>query len=360
MTEKTTPELPFTLAEQTFKNVADGTLIGRNVFTLQKSVMSGGLMVAVSRYEPTDDEEAYDGDYPGEEHIRGYNVDVDPAELMRNLAAFVPEVEPVAWLDSDGDFFVKDSQRFDGSDPRQVWTRGAAWTDADAPTPLYAHPPVPAEPATAPSVDLGPIEEDERISAWELIADHPALRSCRDEERPLIDSITDKITALAATAPSVEQIAEVPEFQHDEQCEAEQERDTGAWTMCGCWASRAEATGLREALAREESRVKELKAALTEMAPARDGGNGVSWEDRAGKNEALWQEARAEVERCKAALEAAEWLMRTTSKHVEAQRDLIAANRGMETTGAERFEAQKAYKAARAAVEAETSEEAGA
>jgi len=74
----------------------------------------------------------------------------------------------------------------------------------------------------------------------------------------------------------------------------------------------------------------------------------------------LAENYHAEVERHKAALEAAKWLLRARSKAVEAERELIAAQRALETRGTERFEAQEAFEAALAAVEAETSEEAGA
>ncbi|SDL15055.1 hypothetical protein SAMN05428985_11069 [Nocardioides sp. YR527] len=42
------------------------------------------------------------------------------------------------------------------------------------------------------------VEEDQRVKAWYQIADHPAFRSCYEEERPLIEAVVDKITALEA------------------------------------------------------------------------------------------------------------------------------------------------------------------
>lgn len=72
-------------------------------------------------------------------------VDVHPAELMRNLAAFVPEVEPVAWLDEDSNLWA-DADRFQALH----WVPpGGVDALAEKVGPLvaaYAHPPVTAEP----------------------------------------------------------------------------------------------------------------------------------------------------------------------------------------------------------------------
>lgn len=36
-------------------------------------------------------------------------------------------------------------------------------------------------------------EEDERISAWEEIAEHPFFKSCFEEDRPLLEAMIDKL-----------------------------------------------------------------------------------------------------------------------------------------------------------------------
>lgn len=61
----------------------------------------------------------------------------------------------------------------------------------EAETPMRGHGEC-CEPAPAEA-------EDERISAWHRVADHPFFRGCYAEERPLIDAMLDRLT-LAATA----------------------------------------------------------------------------------------------------------------------------------------------------------------
>lgn len=160
MTEKTAPELPVTLATD---NEATSSL------TLCKN--AGGFHYVRARNAKAD---------------CSITVYVDPAELMRNLAAFVPEVEPVAWLDEDAVVFTR---RPDG----RVWRVGTS-TYREAPLShwiaLYAHPPVTAEPATAPSVEQIFKTIDDKTKDW--IADNDRVRALAEEIRTLYGTPGDK------------------------------------------------------------------------------------------------------------------------------------------------------------------------
>ncbi|HEY9354521.1 MAG TPA: hypothetical protein VIP28_14760 [Nocardioides sp.] len=127
-TEKTTPDPPFVLAKDRHGSE----------LTLCRSEAGNYYLRIV---EPT----------VGVDEGQDARVVVDdPAELMGNLAKFAPAVEPVALMDSDGDFHVKDTKRFGSSEARRIYN--SAGVDPENHTALYAHPPVTAEPATAPSV----------------------------------------------------------------------------------------------------------------------------------------------------------------------------------------------------------------
>lgn len=48
---------------------------------------------------------------------------------------------------------------------------------------------------------------DERIVAWEAVAKHPALKSCYDEERPLLPAVLDRLSNLAEAEWSLTELA---------------------------------------------------------------------------------------------------------------------------------------------------------
>lgn len=49
--------------------------------------------------------------------------------------------------------------------------------------------------------------QDQRITAWLAVAEHPALRSCYDEDGPLLTAILDRITELSHHVPPAYMIA---------------------------------------------------------------------------------------------------------------------------------------------------------
>ena len=51
------------------------------------------------------------------------------------------------------------------------------------------------------------VEQDERIQAWEAIAAHAAFADCYQEERPLLESVIDRIDALVSTEEAVVELA---------------------------------------------------------------------------------------------------------------------------------------------------------
>ena len=56
-------------------------------------------------------------------------------------------------------------------------------------------------------VDRLSAEQDERIQAWEAIAAHAAFADCYQEERPLLESVIDRIDALVSTSEAVVELA---------------------------------------------------------------------------------------------------------------------------------------------------------
>ena len=56
-------------------------------------------------------------------------------------------------------------------------------------------------------VDRLSAEQDERIQAWEAIAAHAAFADCYQEERPLLESVIDRIDALVSTEEAVVELA---------------------------------------------------------------------------------------------------------------------------------------------------------
>ena len=56
-------------------------------------------------------------------------------------------------------------------------------------------------------VDRLSAEQDERIQAWEAIAAHAAFADCYREERPLLESVIDRIDALVSTSEAVVELA---------------------------------------------------------------------------------------------------------------------------------------------------------
>ena len=55
-----------------------------------------------------------------------------------------------------------------------------------------------------------PSETDERIQAWETIAKHPIFAPCYPEERPLIESVVDRLDRLADLEQTVNELAPAP------------------------------------------------------------------------------------------------------------------------------------------------------
>ena len=51
------------------------------------------------------------------------------------------------------------------------------------------------------------VEQDERIQAWEAIAAHAAFADCYQEERPLLESVIDRIDALVSTEEAVVELS---------------------------------------------------------------------------------------------------------------------------------------------------------
>jgi len=51
-----------------------------------------------------------------------------------------------------------------------------------------------------PLAGNAPESEDERITAWHEVASHPAFKECYDRERPLVDSMLDRLTELSDTS----------------------------------------------------------------------------------------------------------------------------------------------------------------
>ena len=56
-------------------------------------------------------------------------------------------------------------------------------------------------------VDRLSAEQDERIKAWEAIAAHAAFADCYQGERPLLESVIDRIDALVSTEEAVVELA---------------------------------------------------------------------------------------------------------------------------------------------------------
>jgi len=320
MTEKTTPELPFTLATD-----EDGKSL-----VLEKS------------------------NYPakGSHFIRrdadDIGVFVDPAELMRNLSAFVPAVVPVKLLDADGDVW---GQNEDGTwycgvaEGPTTWDSWRAVLANHGGSPLYAHPPVTAEPATAPSV-----EQIAEVLIGYFMSDSIAADAA------------EKIRDLYGSSGSA-----------DEDLVRGLERDRD-WYRNQRNALSNELSQARkfEALAKEAMTNRDqMEAALgraeTEVEEHREYALLVNREVGRGDTLKGIRDLRAEVERHKAALEAAEARFRATDTVIAREREMLAADRKSDEAAVRleearqwHIDARETYDAARAAVEAETSEEAGA
>ena len=53
-------------------------------------------------------------------------------------------------------------------------------------------------------------DSDERVIAWERVADHPALKPCYAEERPLLFAVLDRLTSLFELERAVTELAPAP------------------------------------------------------------------------------------------------------------------------------------------------------
>lgn len=56
-----------------------------------------------------------------------------------------------------------------------------------------------------------PSEADERITAWEAVAAHPALKPCYAEDRPLLPAVLDRLSLLADLEMTVNELAPAPQ-----------------------------------------------------------------------------------------------------------------------------------------------------
>lgn len=386
MTEKTTPELPFTLATSTGGMDAPITVTEVNP---KGRIRLAGLS---------------DGNL------------FDPAELMRNLAAFVPEVEPVGSVLPTLDRFVADMQRAAkraGQVMHEALEPLINMQPPKGPGPLYAHPPVTAEPATAPSVcgaTVGPVP---KLDGERFIC---ALATGHDGDHEAIDGTWFVDSIARYPAPSVEQIANALNsrpygFTDGQMAKRIRDLYAGAPETPGAGPSTSDIQQIENVLSRalcDDGVKREIAEAIHALyGTPGDAGEGETWTDADGvardfvelqgaygeeKAARLSAEAkvrglkrrsdgaeereeaqriraneeaqsvrglRAEVERYKAALEAADELIE--AEHAWGQSKLSAQIAIDERIRREHNVARTsaAYSAARAAVEAETSEEAG-
>ena len=65
---------------------------------------------------------------------------------------------------------------------------------------------------------------DERVQAWEQVAKHHSLKQCYAEERPLIESVFDRLTNLFELEQTVRELAPAPQPVTDEAALAEVRR----------------------------------------------------------------------------------------------------------------------------------------
>ncbi|MEQ6899263.1 hypothetical protein [Microbacterium sp. KR10-403] len=91
-----------------------------------------------------------------------------------------------------------------------------------------------------------PSETDERIQAWETIAKHPIFAPCYPEERPLIESIVDRLDRLAELEQTVNELAPAPAAHEPSEAEVEAAaagiwRDVAAHPDWMTWEDRIEA-----------------------------------------------------------------------------------------------------------------------
>lgn len=265
MAEKTIPDLPFVLA------TTEGDM---GTYSLEvRAVEERGVNLI----------------YRSPIGVHQYKAAWDPAELVRNLAAFVPEVEPVAWINEFGT--ILDSK------PSDADKRGLVR--------LYAHPPVTAEPATAPSVaDASVDTSDATVSA-------PSVERCRRSRRSPDGTPGD-----------------AGEHGSDVVDRTEYER-------------------MVERVLKAEARVRELEDYRR--------GSDIDFASLQEHAESL----TAEVERYKVALEAAEEHTAAIEEHWQAVAGRDIAMKQVQQAYDTRNAARTRAVAARAAVEAETSEEAG-
>lgn len=455
MTEKTTPELPVTLAVDDWP-----TIPARNELALE--MLGDKTVISISRFEGCNEHDEDNHDRAGGLCFNhGLNVPVDPAELMRNLAPFVPEVEPVdgdMGIDGTRSLWVFESRKNGWRKETSTGTYMASWAieeETGAWCRLYAHPPVTSEPAPVPEAAnareviedilrndpenpgvprLFPISAQDVLKALDargltvvdahnVVTAEPATApldaealyvkhgwsgcagTAWDEVAPAVREAWQcaaRLLSEHATAPSVEQIAEVPSrhlltqpgvakpwhcedaegrfcrtYAHDDDFDAAMAKhhrhiaedihalygtpgDAGEAPREGIMVPGSAYVEMTEARDRAEARVDELVAELEESDAMR-----INLANRVTEVENI---ARAEVERCKAALEAAEDMRRNMAyaKGMEDQSRSHAlqlreaTERAAKVTDAAKVarikaeESQAVFFAARAAVEAET------
>lgn len=242
-------------------------------YTLAKDVAGDTLTLVARADSPTG--------YAVRAKHRGRKVIyVDPADLMRNLAAFVP-AEPVAWLDEDDVLHGRVGQVVQVATP--AYEVGAGWTR------LYAHPPVTAEPEPAPGLFDGcPVD----LSGSALVATVPGGRirivsggGVTVEPNVTAPSVYQIVQAIAAHKHAVPNARELAEEIRALWSPAPGDADEESGICAGDYNAMHERAKKAEALAAHKQTVID--------------------EDRsdAERNRSL---QRAEVERYRVALEAAE------------------------------------------------------
>ena len=291
MAEKTTPELPLVV-----------------------SLPLGGTFT-ISRLARVDGEDRLHVTFVGAGTANGW---LPVAELMRNLAAFVPEVEPIAWLDSDGSLWYFDEGTLRNTilpSPPLSRTIAEANEKHGPLTAIYAHPPVTAEPVTAPSV--------EQIAVALL----PVMPNHTTDYRY---DMAHKLRSLYG----------IPGGAGEARFNGKTLREMAHL-----------AADLEERAGKAEARVERLQDEVDQANAERI--------DTANLMTEIEDAARAEVERYKAALEAAEEVVEAQSVLIARTADVRIAELEQDTAGTLLDIATDVYESARAAVEAETSEEAG-
>lgn len=187
MTLTTAPDLPFVLATA-------GSNDPPYLNELALEEVAGRLVLSVQRFEKCDEHADDDHNHDREGglcFVRGYHVPIDPAWQMRNLALFVADVRPVAWIDNADDVWTLPGSPIDST--RIPADKGLAWVEENyGPlTPLYAHPPVAAESVAAPSVDHAADREGVMVPGSAYVA----MTKARDKAEARVKELESALAA---------------------------------------------------------------------------------------------------------------------------------------------------------------------